>query len=200
MQQRSLVLSFTLTCLIAFSLFAVSFSFAADNESGNTVKTSNASGNNLPSIAPGLWEHHFTVEGGSGEIQNLLAQAQFAIALMPPEQRKMIEDMAKAQGVDLNLKNQSAKTCITPDQAKKAELPNPIEYCTQSITNKTENGFSIRYQCQSNPPVSGRGEIVFHNDKQFSVKAILTTELNNAPQTVRVSQRGKWLSHNCTKS
>ena len=52
-------------------------------------------------LKPGLWEISNKMQSGSGEMEKAMAAAQKQMAAMPPEQRKMMQDMMAKQGVSL---------------------------------------------------------------------------------------------------
>lgn len=60
-------------------------------------------------IRPGLWEHSFTIKTQSGEMEAAMTQMQKELAGMPPEQRKMIEQMMELKGVGMGTKGTSVK-------------------------------------------------------------------------------------------
>ncbi|MGI1679194.1 MAG: DUF3617 domain-containing protein [Cellvibrionaceae bacterium] len=169
-------------------IIAISF-FVAGFQASSVVADNN--------IASGLWKHSFKVKSESGEIEKALAQAQQAIAAMPAEQRAMIEKMMKAQGVDFNLKSYTAKVCVTPEQAKETVLPKPTDNCSQVISDKTDKGYKIRYECSGNPPTSGEGEIIFADDKNYSIIVTMNMQINNSPEKMTVFQTGKWMAKSC---
>eukprot|EP01034_Spumella_vulgaris_P000504 gene504-674_t len=51
-------------------------------------------------IKPGLWEISSKM-GGNPEMDQAMAQMQQQMAAMPPEQRKMMQDMMAKQGVNM---------------------------------------------------------------------------------------------------
>ncbi|MCB2028402.1 MAG: DUF3617 family protein, partial [Rhodoferax sp.] len=44
-------------------------------------------------LQPGLWELTSTMHSGSGQMEKAMAEAQKQMAALPPEQRKMMQDM-----------------------------------------------------------------------------------------------------------
>jgi len=72
-------------------------------------------------MRPGLWEHSFTVKSQSGQMEKAMADMQQQMASMPPEQRKMMEDMMAKQGMSMGAQGRSVKMCITKEQAERDE-------------------------------------------------------------------------------
>ena len=56
-----------------------------------------------------------------GQMENAMAQMQQQLANMPPEQRKMVEQMMAKQGLGMGNKANSVKVCISKEQAERAE-------------------------------------------------------------------------------
>ena len=52
-------------------------------------------------MKPGLWEIATKMMGGSGEMADAMAQAQKQMDSMPPEQRKMMQDMMAKRGMQM---------------------------------------------------------------------------------------------------
>jgi len=148
-------------------------------------------------LVAGLWEHSYKIKTEGGQLEAALAQAEQAMKAMPADQRAMIENMMKARGIDLNLRSYTTQICVTPEQANKGTLPKPTKNCTQVITEETNTGYNIRYECTGNPPTSGEGEMVFIDSKNYSITVKVNTEVNNKPETMTVLQNGTWLDKQC---
>src|SRR5690606_11414730 len=65
------------------------------------------------SIKPGLWEHTMAMKSETGQLEQALEQARQMLATMPAEQRAMMENMLKSQGIDFDFANQSFQNCVT---------------------------------------------------------------------------------------
>jgi hypothetical protein len=74
-------------------------------------------------MTPGLWEHTYTVKTQSGELEQAMAHMQQQLAGLPPEQRKMVEQMMAAQGVGFGEKANTIKMCITQGEIDRGVLP-----------------------------------------------------------------------------
>ena len=113
-------------------------------------------------MRPGLWEHHIRMHSQSGEIEAAMAQMQQAMADMPPEQRKQMEQMLAQQGVGLGPKGQTVKVCITPAQAEADHLPQQ-KGCTQNVQRIDANTTKLSFSCQGgpdHPPPAARARCV----------------------------------------
>jgi len=156
----------------------------------------NATADN-PKIKPGQWQHNFTLKSQSGQIEAAIEQAKQMMAAMPPDQRKMVEDMMKSRGIDLDLGSYTAKVCLTQAQIDQNGLPKPNDNCEQTVTEKITNGYKVKYACAGDPPVSGEGEYTIIDDENFTIDITVNTEMNGKPETMDIKQSGKWLSPEC---
>lgn len=171
-------------------------------------------------MKPGLWEHSFKLDNSSMSAITGAQQEQMTSAMegmkkqmanLPPEQRKMMEDMmAKqgikvtddgidmgAQGVSISKDGTKVKACITQAEIDRGEMPQADENCEQKITQVSPKHFKATYVCTGEHPSQGEGEIVFQNDKAYNGKMKMLTQINNKPQTLQGEQSGKWLSSDC---
>jgi hypothetical protein len=150
-------------------------------------------------MAPGLWEHSFSINSQSGQMEQAFKQMQEQLAKMSPEERKMMEDMMAAQGIGISSDGAvtKVKVCMTQEEIDKGDLPQPDEDCKQEILEQTKNTFKIKFSCATNPPSSGTGEVVFSNPKNYSGKSTFVTEVDGKKETMGMTQNGKWLSADC---
>lgn len=160
-----------------------------------TIYASTVSAEKL-NMAPGLWEHTYTVKTQSGELEEAMAQMQQQLAALPPEQRKMVEQMMAAQGLGLGETANTVKMCITQGEIDQGVLPQQ-EGCTQTIIKQTPNRLSVKFSC-IDPPASGEGEVHFQGPKQYSGNHKMITQTEDGkPETIEMTQRGRWLSADC---
>lgn len=151
------------------------------------------------STRPGLWEINSKM-GGNPEMEAAMAQMQKQMASMPPEQRKMMEDMMAKQGVNISAGaggGMSLKVCLTPEMAARQELPTQTEGdCTTNITSRSATGMKMNFVCK-NPPSSGEGTYTFSGDSAYTMKMVMKSVQDGKPQTVTIDGQGKWLSKDC---
>lgn len=147
-------------------------------------------------MTPGLWEHSYTVKTQSGELEEAMAQMQQRLAGLPPEQRKMVEQMMAAQGVGFGEKVNTIKMCITQGEIDQGVLPQQ-EGCTQTIMKQTPNRLSVKFSC-TDPPASGEGEVQFQGPKQYSGNHKMITQTEDGKsEIIEMTQTGRWLSADC---
>lgn len=151
------------------------------------------------SIRPGLWEMNSKM-GGNPEMDAAMAQMRQQMAAMPPEQRKMMEDMMAKQGVTFAPGadgGMSMKVCVTPEMAARQELPTQTEgECTTTITSRSASGMKMNFVCK-NPPSTGEGTYTFSGDTSYTMKMVMKSTQQGKPQTMTVDGQGKWLSRDC---
>lgn len=171
-------------------------------------------------MKPGLWEHTFKLnEGSMGALNEAqMEQANRAMeemkkqmANMPPEQRKMMEDMmAKhgvkmsdkgidlpAQGVHISKDGTVVKACVTQEEIDRGDMPQADENCEQNITQVSANVLKATYVCKGEHPTRGEGQIVFQSDKSYTGTTKFTTEMNGKMETIQGTHSGKWLGSDC---
>ena len=171
-------------------------------------------------MKPGLWEHAFKFDKGSfgaisgvqpEQMSQAMEEMKKQMANLPPEQRKMMEDMmAKqgikvtdqgidmaAQGVSISKDGTTVKACVTQEEIDRGEMPQAGENCEQKITQVSPKHFKATYVCKGDNPMQGEGEIIFQSDKAYSGKMKMITQINGKPETIQGTQAGKWLSSAC---
>ena len=171
-------------------------------------------------MKPGLWEHAFKFDKNSASTINGVQQEQITAAMegmkqqmanLPPEQRKMMEDMMAKQGITvtdqgIDMASQGlsiskdgtrVKACITQAEIDRGELPQTAEHCEQKITQVSPKYFKATYSCGGEHPSQGEGEIIFQNDKAYTGKMKMVTQINGQSETIQGTNTGKWLSSDC---
>ena len=149
-------------------------------------------------IRPGLWENSVTLKSQSGQLEAALAQAQQALANMPPAQRKQMEQMMAAQGMHIRSGPQgtTVQVCITPEQAALEQIPQQ-KGCTQKVQRVDANTLQVAFQCKGQPPTSGEGTVHFQGPTAYNGNFKIKTVQNGKPEQIDMAQSGKWLSDDC---
>lgn len=148
-------------------------------------------------MRPGLWEHSFTMKSQSGQMEKAMSDMQQQMASMPPEQRKMMEQMMAQQGMGMGTPGKSVKVCITKEQAERNEVPQQEGNCTQQVVQRTGNTVKVKFSCTGNPPTSGESEVTFSSPTTYTGKSVVDTMVNGKPERMTMDQSGKWLSADC---
>ncbi len=153
------------------------------------------------SLKPGLWEHNFTMKSNSGEIEKAMAKMKAELAKMPPDQRKMMEQMMAQQGVGMGLgagaNANTVKLCISPEQAKNFDLPAGDGKCQQTVTQRGGGTFKATFVCSGPPPSRGESEMTLKSDSAYTGKSVIDTTVQGKPERMNMDVTGKWLSADC---
>jgi hypothetical protein len=149
-------------------------------------------------IAPGLWEHRVQFKSQSGEMEKSMAEAQARMAELPPDQRKMVEQMMAKNGMAMGPQGTSVKSCISKEEAARREPP-PMSRpeCTQEVVSRTSNSMKVKWQCSGKDPSSGEGEVTYTSDKTYTGHAVMNSMRNGKPETTNMESSGKWLAADC---
>jgi hypothetical protein len=149
---------------------------------------------------PGLWEITNKIQM-DGERGQQMAQAQAQIAAMPPEQRKMMEEMMAKQGIKLGAGGPgggiSAKVCVTKEMAERAEMPVQQQGdCRSTQQPRAGNVIRVSFTC-TNPPSSGEGQVTLLGPEAYSMKMTVNTVMQGKPERMNMDGTAKWLGSDC---
>jgi hypothetical protein len=151
-----------------------------------------------PSSRPGLWEVQTTVKMLDPETAKAMAQAQEAMKNLPPEQKKMMQEMLAKQGVQMGEGANTATTvklCISEEMARRGDLPQTqVGNCKSTQSPRVNNRQTFEFTC-SNPDASGSGEYLWQSDRAF--RFTVTTRGKDRATDMDASGSGKWLSDDC---
>ncbi|MEY3253992.1 MAG: hypothetical protein RL227_2965 [Pseudomonadota bacterium] len=154
-----------------------------------------------PSVAPGLWEYRSTMKSNDPAMQQAMVEAQKALASMPPEQRRQMEQMMAAQGKSFGAMGSGGATtgfrvCITPEQAARQELPPPDEKCTHRITGRSANSLKFAIDCPAER-VRGEGEMVFANARAYDGRFTMQQVEGGKTMKMESTIAARWLAADC---
>jgi hypothetical protein len=152
-------------------------------------------------MKPGLWEITNKM-GGSGDAGAKMAAAQAQmqqqLASMPPEQRKMMQDMMAKQGVNMAPGaggGMAARICVTREMAARNQPPAQGRGdCKQEQMQKSGNTTKFKFTC-TNPPSSGEGTVTLHNPESYSMN--MKVQGGGQQGQMTMDAQGKWLSNDC---
>ena len=150
-------------------------------------------------IAPGLWEMTMNTKAGGGEMQANIARMQEQMAKMPPDQRKMMEEMMAKQGVSLGGGGSKGaiRYCVSKEQAERGDVPqDPDGRCKRDSMERSGSTMRFKFSC-TNPPSSGSGEFTFSGDKAYAMKMVVDSTIEGKPQRMEMQQTGKWVAADC---
>ena len=152
-------------------------------------------------VAPGLWEAQTDVKVGNAEMQAQMKRAQEQMAKMPPEQRKMMEDMMARQGVQMGSAaggRPSVRYCVSKEQAERGDVPQDADgRCKRDSLERSGSTIRFKFSC-SNPPSTGSGEITFASDKAYAMKMVVDgSSAKGQPGTMEMTSNAKWVAADC---
>ena len=160
----------------------------------------------LPALAqnmkPGLWEIDTTTSAmADPRLRQMLEMQKQQMANMPPEQRKMMEDMMASHGAGgLTISpdgGMHVKACVTPEMVARNQLPMQQRgNCVHKRAPLVGNSMTMSFSC-TNPAVSGEGSATFSGDTAFSMTLQTVATLNGRKHASSMSSSGKWLASGC---
>ena len=145
-------------------------------------------------MKPGLWEIKQQPQLSPAQ-QAKMEQAQQALANLPPDQRKMMEQLMAQRGVQvesLSGGSVAVKVCISKEQAEHDQAPTGNQGdCKHDVQR---NGSQIRthFSC-SNPAAEGDTEITLDGSDHYNMR----TRIIRGSETFSSSGEARWLGADC---
>lgn len=149
------------------------------------------------SMRPGVWEYTTTVQTQSGEMEKAMAQMEQQLTMLPPEQRRRMEQAMAAQGVAKSAQPNTYQICITNEDAQKGAIPSSDPQCQHKTVRKSGNTVWFTYMCKGNPPTRGEGNYTLIADSAYKGMMKVITSVNGKTETVEMIMKGKWISKDC---
>lgn len=155
-------------------------------------------------MKPGLWEIATKMMGGSSEMADAMAQAQKQMDSMPPEQRKMMQDMMAKRGMQMGSSSGGGmriKICMTQEMVDRNQMTlrqsgGTHGDCTQNNSPRSGNTMQFSYVC-AKPPSSGEGQFTFTSPEAYSMKMTSTNTVNGQAENIAMQTDGHWLGSDC---
>ncbi len=152
-------------------------------------------------MKPGLWEIQNKMAGGGDQGAKMAAAMEKMhqqMASMPPEQRKMMQDMMAKQGLQMNPDagvGMSTRICITKEMAARNEAPAQDQGdCKRETLQRSGNTTRFKFTC-ANPPSSGEGTITVNDPESYTMNMKVTGGRQRG--TMTMDAQGKWLGSDC---
>jgi hypothetical protein len=158
-----------------------------------------STGASAQTIKPGLWEFTTQMSGGGGKMSDAMAQAQKEMANMPPEQRKMMQDLMAKQGVQMGAGaggGMTVKVCMTQEMVDRNEVSSHQDGCTHTNSPRMGNTMKFSFVC-TKPPSKGEGQVTFTSAEAYSMKMSTTTTVQGRTEKMDMQNSGRWLGSNC---
>lgn len=157
-----------------------------------------SAGAHAQSIKPGLWEITSQMQG-SKEMNEAMAEARKAMESMPPEQRKMMQDMMAKQGVQMGPSGgggMAIKVCMTQDMIDRNEVASHKSDCTHTHSPRSGSTMKFSFTC-TQPPSSGEGTVTFNGSESYAVKMQTTSAVRGQTEKMEMQSNGRWLGSDC---
>ncbi|WP_158218849.1 DUF3617 family protein [Roseateles aquatilis] len=148
-------------------------------------------------IKPGLWELKQRPQLDP-QRQAQMEQAQKQIAAMPPEQRKMMEQMMSQRGVSLDLGQNGAitiKSCVSKEQAERALMPKTEGKCSHDMKRSGDKMIGS-FRC-TDPASEGETEVTFAGPDRYTTKSEIRSQRGGKTETIRSTGEARWLGSDC---
>ncbi len=144
-------------------------------------------------LLPGLWEFSSDNIEVNGMQMPGVAEMIEQMESLPSDQKKMMEDMLAAQGVELGANGM--RVCLSEAQVKSRKLPFQDEPgCSQTITEQTPSRWSFTFEC---PDAKGRGETRVISEREVASSIESEYRVGTQQGSSRMQSQGKWLSADC---
>lgn len=144
-------------------------------------------------VKPGLWEHHMDITSESGRIEAALELARTQMALLPPAQRKMVEDTIRQQGLKVDFANQVFQNCITEEEARTGMFSFAQDGGCQQTNIKNEGATThIDFIC-----AQGQGELTLENGVEYTGTSSMTLNFAGVVENATATHSGRWLGASC---
>ena len=147
-------------------------------------------------MKPGLWEITNQMQGAAG---GQMAEMQKQMASMPPEQRKMMEDMMAKQGMQMGKASgggMAVKVCMTKEMVERNEVAQQQDGCTHTTSPRSGNTMKFAFVC-TKPPSRGDGQVTFVSPEAYTMQMKAVTTVKGKEEAMDMQASGKWLGTDC---
>jgi hypothetical protein len=155
---------------------------------------------------PGLWEITSKMSGGGADAEKMAkAQADYQkqMAAMPPERRKMMEDMMAQHGMSMGAGGpgggMTIKVCLTEDMVKRGQMSTgqaAQHGCTTTMSPRMGNTMKMSFVC-TQPPSSGEGQFTFNGPESYTMQMTTHSNRGGTEHQMNMEASGRWLSSDC---
>jgi hypothetical protein len=153
-------------------------------------------------MRPGLWQVNNKFTSQNSQLAQQMSALQKQIASMPPEQRKMMEEMmSKQAGINLPTMQDGGmvvKVCVTKEMVAQNQLPvHQSGNCTHQRSPMVGRTMKLSFQC-TNPESSGEGTATFMSDTAYAMTMHVTAAMDGKKkETTSMAAKGEWLGADC---
>ena len=147
-------------------------------------------------MKPGLWEVSSKMQGGMG---SQMAAMQEQLEKMPPQQRKMMQDMMAKQGTSMGAAGPGSVTrqvCLTREMIERNEMPGTQGDCTSTTSPRVGNSMKSSFTC-ANQGTSGEGQFTVISPEAYTMKMSINAVVQGKSGKTDIDGSGKWLATDC---
>lgn len=146
-------------------------------------------------IKPGLWEAKMTLTL-DGKTFDPMAEMNKALAQLPPEQRKQMEDMMAKSGSQMPITKDGYRICYTADMLKNpSSVMDATKSCKTKITTQTAKKISGTFDC---PKEDAKGTFDWTAKSDTQYEGVMTGKTSQGKDTV-IRYEGTFVSADCGK-
>ncbi len=150
-------------------------------------------------IDSGLWE--FSVEHlqADGELGQAMAEMRRQMEAMPPEARRMMQEMLGAQGMGIDAGGTiRLRVCVTPEDIADQEFPTEVDDCRYHFIERRGNRLRARIECTDEGRTRGEGDIEIVDRREWKSRFEVETRVDGRPTQMTLAQHARWLGRDCT--
>ena len=148
-------------------------------------------------LQPGLWDMTSKMSSSNSEMQRAMALAQAQMANLPPEQRKMMEEMMNKQGVGMSPGGGTAvRICLTREMVERDSIPGQQGNCQTTSSPRVGNTMKVSFSC-TNPSSSGDGTVTFLSPSAYTSRVNVRSVQGGKTETLNIESSGQWVSADC---
>lgn len=144
-------------------------------------------------VKPGLWEHSIDLKSESGRLEIALELARTQMQLLPPAQRKSVEDMLAQQGIKADFVNQTFQNCITEEEATSGAFQFAEDGGCEQTRVATEGALTdISFTC-----AQGEGKLTLINGRNYTGTSIMQLNFGGVIENATATHSGRWVGESC---
>nr|BFD59922.1 DUF3617 domain-containing protein [Bdellovibrio sp. CKG001] len=146
-------------------------------------------------IKPGLWEAKMTLTL-DGKVFDPMAEMNKALAQVPAEQRKQMEEMMAKSGSHMPITKDGYRICYTADMLNNPKsVMDATKSCTTKVTTQTAKKISGTFDC---PKEDAKGTFEWTAKSDTQYEGVMTGKNSKGKDTV-IRYEGKFVSTDCGK-
>lgn len=144
-------------------------------------------------VKPGLWEHSIVLKSESGRLEMALELARTQMELLPPAQRKAVEDTLAQQGIKADFGNQTFQNCITEEEAVSGSFSFAEDGgCEHTSVRKAGATTHVSFMC-----AQGEGELTLTNGTSYTGTSSMALDFGGVVENATATHSGRWVGASC---